>query len=102
VKVEALARLLQARGRSKVFVTTREFCLCGMLSNLRAAGDSHLVDVGASVRVLRSGELLAEPLRSGSLQIDTGTLLTRRLQTHRRHVHERVVPDDYWRRAAAL
>ena len=102
MKVEALARLLLARGRCKAFVTTREFCLCGMLSNLRAAGGSHLVDVGASVRVLRSGELLAEPLRSGSLQIDADTLLTRRLQTHRRHVHERVVPDEYWRREAAL
>lgn len=102
MKVEALARILAAHSRCKVFVTTREFCLCGMLSHLRPAGTAHLVDIGASVRVLRSGELIAEPLRSGSLQVDGETLLTRRLQTHRRHVAGRDVPDEYWQRAAAL
>jgi hypothetical protein len=102
MKLAALERLLTQRGRCKVFVTTAEFCLCGQLSNLRRAGEAWLVEVGASVRVLRSGELLEERFRSGSLLLDDQSLLTRRLQTHRRHTAERDVPAEYWQRAAVL
>ena len=52
--------------------------------------------------VLRNGELLEERLRSGSLLLDDQSQLTRRLQTHRRHVAGRDVPDEYWQKAAVL
>ena len=102
MKLAALARLLTERGRCKVFVTTAEFCLCGQLGNLRRAGEAWLVEGGAAVRVLRSGELLEERFRSGSLLLDDQSQLTRRLQTHRRHVAGREVPDAYWQKAAVL
>jgi hypothetical protein len=103
MKLAALERLLRDRGRAKVFVVTSEFCLCGQVSVYRPVGDGALVDVGASVRVLwGSGDLLEEPFRSGALSLSESTLLTRRLQTHRRHVAERTVPAAYWQRAALL
>ena len=103
MKLERLQKILEGRARVKVFVLTDQFCLCGVASHPHEAGDALRVRVGASVRfVLRSGEVIDEPTSSGTLLLTASDKVTRRLQTHRRHLAEIDVPEDYFERALAL
>ncbi len=103
MKLAALQRLLQQRGHIKMFFVTDTFCGCGIVHGLRQSGEEVSVDVGVSVQVsLVSGSFVEPDVPSMVLQVSNSTLLTRRLQTHRRHLAGREVPRDYWLRVARL
>ena len=87
MKVEALARLLARSARLKVLVVTNDFCLCGYATAQQPTAAGLLVSIGESLRVMfGSSTVIAEPERSGTLLLSRDAKVTRRLQTHRRHL----------------
>ena len=103
MKLERLAKILELRGRTKLFVLTDDFCLCGYASHPLWCEAVLRVDVGASVRVvLSSGELMREPTCGGTLFLSAAHKTTRRLQTHRRHLQGYAVREEYFAAAKAL
>jgi hypothetical protein len=103
VKVDALVGLLQHRARLKIFVATEGFCLCGYASKPLATEAGVLLEIGASVRfVFAGGVLLEEAQRSGTLLLPHSGKVTRRVQTHRRHLAGKEVPEKYFDLAMAL
>ncbi len=103
MKIDTLRRVFEQKSRVKLYVLAEDFCLCGYVSNPRAAGDGLLVDVGPSVRYsLEERELIAESIDSGTMYLSTNCKLTRRIQTHRRHLKDKGVPEQYLRQAWSL
>ena len=103
MKIDTLRLLCTRRPRVKLCVVAEAFCLCGYASNPRATAAGLLVDIGTSVRVsFGSHEMIDEPASSGTLLLDATCKVTRRIQTHRRHLHGRDVGDDYMARALSL
>jgi hypothetical protein len=103
VKLDTLHRLFARQARVKLFVVADGFCLCGYASNPRVTEGGMLVDIGASVRLaFGSRELIAEPVASGTLLLDDRCRVTRRIQTHRRHLEGRGVSEEYVARALGL
>ena len=103
VKLDTLQGVLERRPRVKLFVLTKDFCLCGYASNARTTEGGLLIDIGASVRfAFASGSLMHEPVRSGSLRVTSTCKVTRRFQTHRRHLEAKGVPDRYLEDALGL
>ena len=103
MKIDTLRLLFTRRARVKLFVVADAFCLCGYASNPRPTEEGMLVDIGCSVRVsFGSQELIDEPESSGTLLLDARCKVTRRIQTHRRHLHGRAVCEDYLARALSL
>ena len=109
MKLERLQTLLESQSRTKIFVRTDLFCLCGHARDPRPSGpnargsNALSVRIGASVRlVLPTMELIQEELDSGTLLLTNDHGLTRRLQTHRRHLADLDVPEEYFERTRAL
>ncbi len=103
VNIETLTRVFAQKSRVKLYVLAKDFSLCGYVSNPRAAADGLLVDVGPSVRYsFEARELLAEPLDSETMYLSTNCKLTRRIQTHRRHLKDKGVPEQYLSQAWSL
>lgn len=106
MKLERLQALLESQSRTKIFVRTDLFCLCGYARDPRPSGpgsNALSVRIGASVRlVLPTMELIHEELDSGTLLLTNDHGLTRRLQTHRRHLADLDVPEEYFERTRAL
>lgn len=96
VNIDTLRRVFAQTSRVKLYVLAEDFSLCGYVSNPQASGDGLLVDVGPSVRYsFEARELLAEPINSGTMYLSTDCKLTRRIQTHRRHLKDKGVPEQY-------
>lgn len=92
MRIERLRKVLELRSRAKMGV-----CLWG---NASKPGD---VRVDSSVRVvLSSMELLQEPPCSRTLFLAATHRITRRIQTHRRHLEGHPILGDYFRQAKAL
>lgn len=103
MKLDTLDRLFSRCARVKLFVVADAFCLCGYASNPRSTERGMLVDIGKSVRFsFGSHEVIDEPVSSGTLLLDDQSKVTRRIQTHRRHLHGRDVDEDYLARALGL
>ena len=104
MRLDAMLRHLSAAGRVKIFIVTNEFCMCCYVTRQQSAGEGEiLVDVGASVRHdFATGAVAEERFRSGTLALNRSSRLTRRIQTHRRHLGQRSVPDVYFRLADRL
>ena len=96
MKIDALNRVFAQKSRVKLYVLAEDLCFSGYVSNPRAAGDGLLVGVGPSARYsFEARELLAEPIDSGTMYLSTDCKLTRRIQTHRRHLKDKGVPEQY-------
>ena len=103
VNIDTLKRVLAQKLRVKLYVLAEDFSICGYVSNPRAAGDGLLVDVGPSVRYsFEARELLAELIDSGTMYLSTDCKLTRRIQTHRRHLKDKGVSEQYLSQAWSL
>jgi hypothetical protein len=103
MKIEALRRLIETQGKVKVFVATDLFCLCGYAVKQQQTTAGVFVEIGASLRfVFASATLIREAVSSGTLVLSSVSQITRRLQTHRRHVAGRAVPEHYFAEALAL
>ncbi|HLQ38134.1 MAG TPA: hypothetical protein VK348_10050 [Planctomycetota bacterium] len=105
MRLEALRRILETQSRAKVFVLTGDSCLCGYVSKPRLTEQGLLVDVGSSLRVgFDTLVPVYEPMSTGTMQLTDSCKVTRRLQTHRRHLASagRVIPEDYFRRSMII
>lgn len=103
MKLERLRAILAVQNRTKIFVVTEQFCLCGYASQPRPVAEGLRIHLAASVRVvLGTQEILEEPETTGALLLTEDHRLTRRMQTHRRHTAALAIPDAYYGRAHAL
>lgn len=102
MKLDALERLLRARGQVKVFVATDTFALCGLVRGLRTDGALVHVAVGESVCLQFADGRVQTQANPSTLALAATVSLTRRLQTHRRHLAGRHAPVAYWDAAARL
>ena len=98
MKLEQLHRFLTNRNRTKIFVLTDRFCLCGHASRAQDTPEGVRVRIASSVRfVFSTGEVICEEHNSGTLMLTDEHRVTRRLQTHRRHLEGRELPEEYFR-----
>ena len=103
VKLDTLRGVLERQRCVKLFVFAEHFCLSGYVRNPRTTEAGLLIDIGPSIRfVFASGELLHEPVRSGSLELTPSCKITRRVHTHQRHLESKGVPDGYLKQALGL
>ena len=103
MKLERLRQLLESTARTKLHVVTERFALSGHASRPREVDGELWIHVEASVRfVLATGEVLEEPKDSGTLRLSAEDRVTRRLQTHRRHLRGLEVPERYLELAKAI
>ena len=103
MKIEKVQALFKQQTRVKLFFLTSGFCLCGYASNPRATEKGLLIDLGPSVRFsFASQEIIKEPVTSGTLIVTDSCKVTRRVQTHRRHLEQLGVPEDYLNEALTL
>jgi len=103
MRIDTLRRALDRHARVKVFVVLDDSCLCGYAArNTDTKGDL-VVTIGASVRCVYATMTVEESrFHTGSLLLSNATKVTRRVQTHRRHLVGRDVPEQYFVRAMAL
>ena len=103
MKLERLCKILELHSRPKLYVLTEGFCLCGYASQPLEDIAGVWVKIDSSVRVvLSSMELIHEPTCSGTLFLTENHKVTRRIQTHRRHLRGHPIPDEYFRQAKVL
>ncbi len=103
MNIDTLRRVFARNSRVKLYVLAEDFSLCGYVSNPRVVGDGLLVDVGPSVRYsFEAHELIAGSIDSGTMYLSTNCKLTRRIQTHRRHLNDKGVPEQYLSQAWSL
>ncbi len=103
MKLDRLRKTLEAQGGSKIFVRTDAFCLCARVSAPQPTDAGLSVQVRASVRVsLPSMKLTEESADSGTLHLIDAHRVTRRVQTHRRHLEDLEIPEPYFRLAQEL
>ena len=103
MKLETLRRVLEQAPRVKLYVLTEEFCLCAYASGAHQGQAGLRVSLAASVRVVLSDmSLIQEPVQSGTLFLTEKHRVTRRIQTHHRHLRELLIPEEYFNLAATL
>lgn len=103
MKLGRLLAILSTRSSTKLYVVTDQFCLCGHASRARESSAGLHVRIGASVRVpFATGELIREERSTGTLLLTEADRLTRRHNTHRRHLSEREIPEAYFAEAIEL
>ena len=103
MKLDTLSKVFEQTPRVKLYVLTEEFGLCGYASKPHQGPGGLRVSIDSSVRiVLSSMSLLQEPVRSGTLFLTEMHKVTRRIQTHQRHLRDHQVPEEYFSLAMAL
>ena len=103
MKLDTLCKVFEQTPRVKLYLLTEEFCLCGYASQPHRSAEGLRVSIASSVRVvLSSMSLLHEPVRSGTLFLTDKHKVTRRIQTHQRHLRDHQVPEEYFSLAMAL
>jgi hypothetical protein len=103
MKLDTIQRVFKRQPRVKLFVVTENFCLCGYATKPRATDQGLLVQIGPSVRFsFVSKQLRREARASGTLHLTATCKVTRRIETHRRHLEDLGVPGDYVNQAEAL
>ena len=103
MKLGRLRKLLEAKPRVKIYVLTDVFCLCGYAHDSGEEAERLRVKLAASVRVvLGASEVLQEPRNSGTLVLTEEHKVTRRIQTHRRHLEGMPIPERYFELAREL
>lgn len=107
MKLETLRRWFESHKRTKLFVATPEWAVTGFAARPRvgaATDEGELaLDLAPYVAWFRRGDSLVrgrEPF--GPVRLGPDALVTRRLQTHRRHLAGAGVPERYFEEAAAL
>jgi hypothetical protein len=96
MKLQRLRKILETRSRTKIFVLTDSICLCGYACEARQEGDSVRVRIEASVCVvLGSTEVVEKKSNTGTLVLTPEHQVTRRIQTHLRHVEGMEIPESY-------
>ena len=103
MKTETLFGVLERMRSVKLYVVTPQFCLGGYVEKPRAIEAAILVDVTSSVRVVfGADEVIESPEKSGTLLLTPMCKLTRRWQTHVRHLSTIDVPKEYMSRVRDL
>ncbi|MCA3010244.1 MAG: hypothetical protein INH34_17865 [Phycisphaerales bacterium] len=102
MKRTALERLLRERGQVKLFVATETYAVCGWVRDLRTDGDVAQVAVGDAVWLHFADGSVQTVATPSTLALAANASLTRRVQTHRRHLAGRHAPVAYWDAVARL
>ena len=102
MKPETLRALLERKKRTKVFVVTEGYAVAGFVRRSQ-------VDELPAARLwpfvawfVGSDGIVVGGEPFGPVALDEGARVTRRVQTHRRHLEGRVVPEAYFEAALAL
>ena len=100
MKLETLRKYFKRSKRTKLYITTDEFLIAGYVCNPREEKDSLLVDIGPYIiySFVRK-EILQTSNDFKALRLTAETKITRRFQTHRRHLEDRQYPQEYFQRA---
>ncbi len=98
MKLDTLARYFERTKRTKLFVVTDAYVVAGRASRPSAPkGDVLLVDFAPFVAYFFDGGGLVRGSETfGPVRLDDGVRVTRRLQTHRRHVADKQIPEGYF------
>ncbi len=103
MKLDTLCKVFEQTPSVKLYLLTEEFCLCGYASQPHQSTEGLRVSIDSSVRIVFSSmSLLHEPVRSGSLFLTEKHKVTRRIQTHQRHLRDHQVPEEYFTLARTL
>ena len=101
MKPETLRRFLAGTKETRLYVTTHEFALAWQASRPRDEEGLLALDVVPCVVYwFAAGKLETSP-SPRALRITADVLITRRIQTHLRHLAGSV-PDEYLRRASGM
>ena len=104
MKAETLRRVLERQSRVKLFVATEAFCACCYVSGPQTETDGNLTLRTDSMLRVRfdTGSLEFDPFGGDDLELAASARFTRRIQTHRRHLHMHRIPEEYFVRAHEL
>lgn len=103
MKIDTLRRCLRRNERTKLYISTDEFLMAVYVYNAREEGEELLVDVGPYlVYSFARREILHSTRDFRGMRLGEQTRVTRRLNTYRRHVAGRSVPDEFLERAWEL
>ena len=102
MKLETLRNYFRRSRTTKLYVTTDEFAITGRASNPREEQDALLLDMTPHVICWFDTEMVETPAGAKTLHVNPDTLVTRRLQTHRKHLRGHAVPDEYLQRASKI
>ena len=95
MKLATLRNYFRRRPTTKLYVTTDEFAFAGHASNPREEENGLLLDVTPYVIYWFAKSALESSDAARTLHLTSGALVTRRLQTHRKHLRGWTVPEEY-------
>ena len=100
MKLQTLRKYFKRSKRTKLYITTDAFLISGYVYNPREEKDSLLVDIGPYI-IFSFGrkEILQSSGDFKALCLTAETKITRRIQTHRRHLQDREYPQEYFQLA---
>ena len=103
MKLVTLKAYFRRSPRTKLYITTKEFAVSGFVCNPRVLDDSLLVDIGPYLiySFVRQQIIYGTQVYRG-LRLDHQTTITRRLNTHRRHLSGRGLQILYFEQASHL
>lgn len=103
MKLQRLCAILDQSPKTKIYLVSAQSCLCGYVSRPQPADEGVRVELGASVRMAFSSmEPVVERVGTGTLLLTEEHKVTRRLQTHRRHLTDHDVPEVYFEHAKSI
>ena len=103
MKISTLRRVFARSKRTKLFIATSKFAVAGHVKRPSNVGAVLSIDVQPYIAYFFSASSLVRGEQPfGPIRLDATTRVTRRLQTHRRHLSERDVPEEYFQESWKL